>query len=228
LFQQEVLWTIHNGGSENLPLEFVPQSILDAISLYATANGGIENAEDFTAYKGVGSPMHPSYPAMHSAASNYSFLLQISSKATPQMVCEAIKVDFAVSKARTAAGVHFVTDNIDGLNIGQEQASLLFPTYFKEMGGDYDYIKAKVDAKRFDWRNVDMTKLYDVDCRFATDCDLAGAGVSSFTCGLQGFAVGSVQSSTVVGSDGVVQDFNPGFDIPPAFNFNFDAPPCDE
>ena len=96
------------------------------------------------------------------------------------MVCEAIKTDFAVSKARTVAGVHFELDNIDGLNIGQEQAARFLDYYFMEMGGDIDYIRQKIADKRFDWRQVDMAVLGKVNCEEATAADLASAGVSSF------------------------------------------------
>ena len=101
---------------DRLPLDYVPETVLkqirDYADLYYQKHGvGITKATQFTAYEG-GSPHHPSYPAMHSAASGWSFVSQILYHPTPAMVCESIKTDFAVSWARTVAGVHFYLDNM--------------------------------------------------------------------------------------------------------------------
>ena len=229
---------------ERLPLEYVPESIKKQLTDYADefakkavvingnsvtpphTSGTVTAATHFTAYR-PGSPVHGSYPAMHSAASNWSFVCQIVYNATPQMVCEAIKTDFAVSKARTVAGVHFRLDNIDGLNIGQEQAARFLDYYFMEMGGDIDYIRQKIADKRFDWRQVNMAVLGDVDCEQATAADLARAGVSSFEgansdrYGTSDGALPQEQFSVAAGDgdddtgNGVVDN------SPPAFNFDF-------
>ena len=233
---------------ERLPLEYVPESIKKQLTDYADefakkavvingnsvtpphTSGTVTAATHFTAYR-PGSPVHGSYPAMHSAASNWSFVCQIVYKATAKMVCEAIKTDFAVSKARTVAGVHFRLDNIDGLNIGQEQAARFLDYYFMEMGGDIDYIRQKIADKRFDWREIDMAKLGEVNCEEATDADLARAGVSSFAgansdrFGTSDGALPQAQFSVAAG-DG---DGNTGDSFvdnsPPAFNFDFACGP---
>ena len=251
--QQEVLWTIYNCMEndvcdEHLPLDYVPDSIKAMITEYAYwfaekavpvgpngelvtpphTSGTVTAATHFTAYR-PGSPVHPSYPAMHSAASNWSFVSQIIYKATAQMVCEAIKVDYAVSKARTVAGVHFITDNIDGLNIGQEQAARFLEYYFMEMGGDINYIRQKIADKRFDWRDVKMNLLPE-DCTVATAADLAQAGVSSFDGSVGGMQVTNMADSamSMSGGNSVVvvkpspqnspDDFDLGFE---GFDFNY-------
>lgn len=231
---------------ERLPLDYVPDSIKTRITEYADefANSAVvidgnlvtpphtsstvTAATHFTAYF-PGSPVHGSYPAMHSAASNWSFVCQIVYNATPQMVCEAIKTDFAVSKARTVAGVHFRLDNIDGLNIGQEQAARFLPYYFMEMGGDIDYIRQKIADKRFDWRQVDMAKLGMVDCEKATAADLAGAGVSSFA-GDNSDRFSSNANDYlpqaqfgVAAGDGDTDDNADIFDAPPGFDFGYEC-----
>eukprot|EP00563_Minutocellus_polymorphus_P020958 CAMPEP_0197734258 /NCGR_PEP_ID=MMETSP1434-20131217/44330_1 /TAXON_ID=265543 /ORGANISM="Minutocellus polymorphus, Strain CCMP3303" /LENGTH=297 /DNA_ID=CAMNT_0043321667 /DNA_START=1 /DNA_END=895 /DNA_ORIENTATION=- len=169
---------------ERLPMDYVPQRIKDKIMEYdkerqKTPAGGVVDAPDFTAYP-PGSPVHPSWPAMHSAASNWSFGCQILYNPTPAMVCEAIKTDYAVSWARTVAGVHFKEDNIAGLNIGQEQAYRFYESYFMEQGGDVEYIKNKLEAKKFNWTEVDMEYLGEFDCINAKACHLVKAGIPSF------------------------------------------------
>ena len=75
---------------------------------------------------------------------------------TEEQYCEALRVDYAVAFARTCAGVHYGTDNLAGLNLGQEiiadkLAQHLATTY----GSDPDKVQAKMDRLRFDWANFD-------------------------------------------------------------------------
>ena len=78
----------------------VPQDIVEELK-----SMNLQHAADFTAYED-GSPMHPSWPAMHAAASVCSFWLPAIAKITPEQYCEALRVDYAVAYARTVAGVH--------------------------------------------------------------------------------------------------------------------------
>ena len=237
----------NNVCDEHLPLDYVPESIKNKTKEYADefannaelidgnlvtpphTSGTVTAATHFTAYR-PGSPVHGSYPAMHSAASNWAFVCQIVYNATPQMVCEAIKTDFAVSKARTVAGVHFWRDNIDGLNIGQEQAARFLPYYFMEMGGDIEYIRQKVADKRFDWRQVDMAELGQVDCEQATAADLARAGVASFADDNSDRFSGNVndglpeaQFGVAAGDVGKPDNNADSFDTPPGFDFGYEC-----
>lgn len=112
-------------------------------------------AESFTRYE-EGSPRHPSWPAMHSAASNISFWLQIVMNLTPHQLCEAKKVDYAVAYARTVAGVHFSDDNTAGLNMGQVIVAMELPSIVAErFGTNIDVVKKKIASKRFDWNDYD-------------------------------------------------------------------------
>lgn len=77
------------------------------------------DAADFTAYKGAGSPVHPAYPAMHSAASSMSAWVDIVGNLTGQQRDEARLLDFSVAYFRTLAGVHFPSDNRAGLALGR-------------------------------------------------------------------------------------------------------------
>lgn len=54
------------------------------------------------------------------------------------------------------AGVHYRSDNIDGLNLGQQiMAEQLAAKLANEYGSDRDTVQAKIDQERFDWRNFD-------------------------------------------------------------------------
>lgn len=144
---EEVAFKISTGEIDK---EFVPDDISDSIK-----NMGLLKATAFTQYP-EGSPMHPSWPAMHSAASNISFWLQVIINLTPRQLCEAKKVDYAVAYARTVAGVHFPDDNLAGLNMGQEIVARALPQH---LDNKYDsskyYVRNKVNKNRFDWNDYD-------------------------------------------------------------------------
>ena len=112
-------------------------------------------ATDFTRYDREdrpGSPRHPSWPAMHSAGSNMSFWISVVLNLTPRQLCEAKRVDYAVSFARTVAGVHFEDDNINGLDMGQEIVAKELPRYFAgKYDSDMDTVTTLVNERRFQW-----------------------------------------------------------------------------
>jgi hypothetical protein len=97
---EEVVWLIANDAftteTDNVPA--------DIVTLIKSMN--LQHAAEFTAYED-GCPMHPSYPAMHSAASTCSFWIPAICKLTADQYCEALRVDYATAYARTVAGVHY-------------------------------------------------------------------------------------------------------------------------
>jgi len=144
---EEVAWMIAN---DELTTEddSVPASLVAKIK-----SMNLKSPSDFTAYP-EGSPRHPSWPAMHSAASSASFWLAIVYDLTPDQLCEARRVDYAVAYARTVAGVHYPTDNIAGLNLGQEIMAEKLADHLVDLyGANRSKIQAKIDASRFDWND---------------------------------------------------------------------------
>ncbi len=122
---EEMAWKIASG---EIPKEDVPDDIYEMIS-----DMQLQNGTSFTQYP-EGSPLHPSWPAMHSAASSASLWLAVVADLTPEQYCQVLRTDFAVAYARTLAGVHYPNDNIAGLNMGQaviahELAGHLAKTY---------------------------------------------------------------------------------------------------
>lgn len=130
---------------------FVPGYILDKIDDIPN----FDFAVNFTGYP-EGSPRHPSWPAMHSAASQTSFWMSVVLDLTPDQLCQARLVDWGVAYARTVAGVHYNDDNIQGLNIGQEVIAQLLPIYMKnKYGSDKDKVAEKVAQMRYNWFDFD-------------------------------------------------------------------------
>jgi hypothetical protein len=61
-----------------------------------------------------------------------------------------------VSFARTVAGVHYKTDNIAGLNLGQKVLAEKFADYLAEKyGADPQAVQQKIDSLTFDWNTFD-------------------------------------------------------------------------
>ena len=153
---EEVSWKIASGElgvADGVPADIVA----DVQSM------NLAKAEDFTAYP-EGSPQHPSWPAMHSAASSASlWLAVVLEDLTPAQYCEALRVDYAVSYARTVAGVHYPTDNIAGLNLGKEvMLNKLADHLAEKYGSNRNVVQAKIESKAFDW-----AKFNPEDCSIA-------------------------------------------------------------
>ena len=130
----------------DIPAEYVPAEIVSALS-----EMDFDTAPAFTAYP-EGSPNHPSWPAMHSAASAGSIWMPLVMDLLEAQLCEVKAVDYGVAYARTVAGVHFPSDNIDGLNLGQEILARKLPEYLSERyGSNPRVVREKIETLRFDW-----------------------------------------------------------------------------
>lgn len=122
---EEVAWYITNHTTIDMLNRGVPSDIVTDIKAM-----NLEHPFNFTAYP-EGSPTHPSWPAMHSAASVVSFWLPLVTNMTHDQICEAKALDFGVSYGRTVAGgkftVCFVTNSLSRLTIPIAHPLLSFP-----------------------------------------------------------------------------------------------------
>ena len=149
---EEVAFAIQTGA---IPQDYVPMSVRTELGNLRNAMGVTEfrDATDFTAYP-EGSPRHPSWPAMHSAASAGSLWMPVVMNLTPEQLCQARAVDYGVAYARTVAGVHYPTDNTAGLNLGQEILARKLPKYLAEVyGADPNVVSQKIESIRFNWED---------------------------------------------------------------------------
>ncbi|MEQ9496047.1 MAG: hypothetical protein RIT81_04290 [Deltaproteobacteria bacterium] len=138
---EETVWAIANNKLKGVPPAL--KAKVDALDL-ATQNA-------FTAYP-EGCPKHPSWPAMHSAASISSMVLAVMFDLNPEQLTEARNLDYAVATFRTVAGVHFESDNIAGLQIGQKVIEDWLPGFLQDCAGaDPDAVRAKIAKIKYDW-----------------------------------------------------------------------------
>ena len=155
---EEVVYGIF---TEAIDAQFVPGSVLQAL-----ANQTFTET-NFTAYD-EGSPKHPSWPAMHSAGSAGSLWMATILDLTEDQLCQAMLMDYAVSYARTVAGVHYQADNMAGLNLGQEILSRELPLYLaQKYGADPEQVRLKIDQVRFDWNDFLNTDCANFTSLFA-------------------------------------------------------------
>merc|ERR550539_888046 len=129
----------------------------DVVARVQALNLTKTGAADYTAYTN-GSPKHPSWPAMHSAASTASVYLPVVLNLTASQLLEAQRLDCAIATFRSFAGVHYESDNMAGLAIGQEVIRAELP---KMLQNQYKSNPAKVRSKLnriinegHDWRRA--------------------------------------------------------------------------
>lgn len=147
-FTQQVGWLVANNRSL---AQYCPDDLREIIDSW-----NITDPFDFTAYKTTGSPMHPSWPAMHSAASSASLWMAVVFNLTDDQYCQALRTDWAVSWARTAAGVHYPSDNIAGLNMGQLVVADHLTEYLAtRWNAPRPRVRAKIEKYLVDWNLFD-------------------------------------------------------------------------
>ncbi|MFZ9887553.1 MAG: hypothetical protein ACO3JL_08625 [Myxococcota bacterium] len=138
---EEAIWAIHRGE-----LAGVPESLKAKVAAL-----NLDRPESATAYP-EGSPRHPSWPAMHSAASISSTVLATLLDLSDEQLAEARNLDFAVASFRSVAGVHFESDNVAGLQIGQAAVEQWLPDFLAQCAGaDPEVVRAKLAKVRYDW-----------------------------------------------------------------------------
>lgn len=119
-----------------------------------------ESLNRFTAYP-EGSPTHPAWPAMHSAASAASFWLDVVMDLTEEQLCEARKLDYAIAFARTVAGVHYTDDNLAGLVLGMNILKQRLPTELATIyGSNKAEVRTRCNEKMYDWTKFNQTACY--------------------------------------------------------------------
>ena len=129
---EEAAAAVRNGLFDTLPEDKRPRKKLKQ-KINAVYSGVPEEQTQpsWTAYES-GSPRHPSWPAMHSAASSASLYLAVVLNLTSDQLKEARKLDYAVAYFRSLAGVHYPTDNIAGLALGQNVVAKELPDMLEE------------------------------------------------------------------------------------------------
>lgn len=179
---EEVAWKVKDGVYDACG-DVTKEGVKDEVNAL-----GMSTSYDFTAYNepgsgsgtctdiNCGSPRHPSFPAMHSAASVTSLFLPLVLDLDATQIKDLRALDFAVASSRTFAGVHYATDNRAGLAMGSEVLKKRLPDYLADLfGGDNkdkirDLVTAEIDV--IESKGVQTGKHDWYSYEACTDCSL--------------------------------------------------------
>jgi hypothetical protein len=144
---EEAAFQMAKGLYDDLNVPPKLKSLIDSMDL--------QTPEEFTSYV-KGCPSHPSWPAMHSAGSSMSLWLPVVANLTEEQFCQTLRTDYAVATARTVAGVHYRSDNLAGLNLGQNLLAQALPQHLADLyDANETAVREKVRNFRFDWKTYD-------------------------------------------------------------------------
>jgi len=149
---EEVAWRVHSGDDVCDIDDAIKEAVEGFVETY-----GLEDQKKFSAYPDVGCPTHPSFPAMHSAASSASMFLPVVMDLTREQELEARRLDYAVAASRSLAGVHYHSDNLAGLAIGQEIVAERLGDFLEDVfklvlrPDQKKSLEKAIKAKQFDW-----------------------------------------------------------------------------
>ena len=92
------------------------------------------NPESFTLYQ-EGCPNHPSYVAMHAAVAAIVIILNVIFKLDTDQKDEAARAQCNISVSRDIAGVHYLTDSLTGMDLGEKIIAEKLPTFLNQLVG---------------------------------------------------------------------------------------------
>lgn len=136
------LWAKGELKGEDAAPDWAESSLREMVDVEVVA----EDATESTLYVGVGSPMHPSYPAMHGAAAGVGVLLAVLFDLTQSQRDLVNRTTANISCFRAAANVHLHQDNIAGLWVGEEVMARWLPNYLSDPSTGVDADAAEISA----------------------------------------------------------------------------------
>ena len=109
------------------------------------------DARSFTLYP-EGSPMHPSYVAMHAAVAAIVIILNVIFKLDTDQRDEAIRAQCNISIGRDIAGVHYLTDSLTGMDLGEKIIAEKLPVYLNQLvGADLAMARQYANEAKQNW-----------------------------------------------------------------------------
>lgn len=125
-----------------------PHWITDQIETYMAFHRNVESQHDWTAYP-EGSPMHPSFPAMHGAGAGSKLLIKLLvdfDHMDEEDMHEHIDTFFGdMAHGRDNAGVHTWRDSEEGMRVGELCIAAEFPKLIESLGGDKIYVEELIE-----------------------------------------------------------------------------------
>lgn len=141
---EEVIHNFCNGQYD------VPEVIARALDECLDMDKVKLNAANFTMYP-EGAPMHPAYPAMHGAAAGAGVLFNVLFDLTDNQKDEVRRTMANIALFRDFAGVHYKSDSLVGLELGEMVMIKALPSFLANYGADPVEVAAIAQAERSNW-----------------------------------------------------------------------------
>lgn len=88
---------------------------------------------------------------MHSSLAAMLLVLAVVMDITPEQYNELRKFAVNIAFGRTYAGVHYPSDNIFGLKLGEHVIAQILPDFLDTVGADREVVLARIAQYRTDW-----------------------------------------------------------------------------
>lgn len=143
---EEVIHGWLNGDFPN-----IDPNIEKQLNMFINNKDDIKNDQNkFTLYS-EGCPNHPSYPAMHGAAAGAGLLFPILFDLTPEEEEEVRRTVLNIAMFRNVAGVHYESDSLMGIQIGEMVLAEKLPEFLEGYGAIKSDIEQLILDKRRTW-----------------------------------------------------------------------------
>ena len=128
----------------------VPNVIARALDECLDMDKVIKSANNFTMYS-EGCPMHPAYPAMHGAAAGAGVLFNVLFDLTDDQKDEVRRTMANIALFRDFAGVHYKSDSLVGLELGEMVMIKALPSFLANYGANPAEVTTIAEAERSNW-----------------------------------------------------------------------------
>lgn len=96
-------------------------------------------------------PPHPALPAMHSSVASIHILMAVWFDLDKRGFNECKKVAYNIAYGRTFGGVHYRSDNLYGLELGERSSAIILPKLLSNYGIDESEVSDIISQYRTDW-----------------------------------------------------------------------------
>lgn len=128
----------------------VPRWVDERLGQLVDRDAVIKDMHAFTTYK-EGCPNHPAYPAMHGAAAGAGLFFPVFFDLDEELEDEVRRTVANIALFRDFAGVHYKSDSLAGLALGEQVLTKTLPAKLAEYGADLEEVKALCEEKQSDW-----------------------------------------------------------------------------
>jgi hypothetical protein len=141
---EEVIYSWANGGITP------PSNVENILETFVDKDSVRSNMHSYTLYN-EGCPNHPAYPAMHGAAAGAGLLLPVIFDLFEAEEEEVRRTVLNIALFRDVAGVHYETDSLMGISLGEQVLEQKLPGFLESYGANRSEIESLIQEKKRTW-----------------------------------------------------------------------------